>query len=207
MQQPGTERDALVAGFLVCAQQRPESGQCEHAPGAIRVDHEALKDRRHRQRHGGPREPRGVGPPRGQPGAVPRERGTCGRDQDQEQHDRAMAAEREGGRDERRQPGSMHRVDPAVPAAPLDVRLQLTAVVGAVVAATMHVFDGQRAIEQQALRDDQVVRLVSAGDHRRRAPRRQREDRSGDHARRHARRADRRAGCRLLPLGARRASA
>ena len=125
-------------GFRVCAQQRPEPGQYEHATRTVRIDHEALENRRDWQRHRGPREPGSVGAPGRQPGAVPRERGACGGEHDQEQHDRAVAAEGECGCDERRQPRSVHRVDAPVLAAQLHVRLQLAAVVGAVVAAPVH---------------------------------------------------------------------
>jgi hypothetical protein len=51
----------------------------------------------------------------------------------------------------------------------------------------MNILDREVAVEQETLRDDQVMRLVAAGDHRRDPPRRQAEQHERDDGRRRAR--------------------
>ena len=98
-----------------------------------------------------------------------------------------VSTDRERRGDDRRQAWCVNRIDPAVASETLDVRLQLGVVVGAVVRASMHVFDREIAVEQQALRDHQVVRLVAGRDQRGDAPCGQPEDRTREDGGRHAR--------------------
>ncbi len=88
-----------------------------------------------------------------------------------------IARQQEGRQHQRRDAGRVNRVDCAVAPAPQIVRLQLSVDVRGVLAAPVVVLDPQVAVGQQALRDDQVVRFVAAGDARRHPPRRRAEER------------------------------
>ena len=97
----------------------------------------------------------------------------------QEDDDAVVAGDGKCGRDDGRQAGRVNRVDLAVASAPAIVRLrQIAREVGAVVAVRCGCSRSKIVIVQQALRDDQIVRLVAARHRRRHRPRR-----SGDRSR------------------------
>ena len=81
----------------------------------------------------------------------------------------------------------MDRVDLPVGAAADVMRRQRAGAVRLIVAPTVVVLDFQIAVEQQALRDDEVVRLVAAWNRRRHLPRGKSKDGKRAHARRELR--------------------
>jgi hypothetical protein len=90
-----------------------------------------------------------------------------------------IAANGEGRRDENGDADRMDGVDLAVASAPPVVGLERGLEIRAVVAAGVVVLDREVVIGEQALRDDQIVRLVAARKNRRelQPPRRRAEDR------------------------------
>ena len=82
--------------------------------------------------------------------------------------------------DEGRQPGGVNRVDRAVLAPSQVVRAEIALDVRRVVTPLVVVFDAKVAVLEQALRDDQVVRLVAAGNPWREPPGRRQEQRRQD---------------------------
>jgi hypothetical protein len=87
-----------------------------------------------------------------------------------------IARDGERRKHDRRQAWRVDRVHLAIAPAADDVRRQVAAPVGAIVAALVVVLDLDVAVREEALRDDEVVRLVAAGNRRRRVVGGERED-------------------------------
>ena len=182
----GSSRALARSPLLFRAQKRPHAGQRDHAAGTVRIHGEAVKDRRRRERDRGPAKPGGRRPSRRQPRQMPRERAAARRDHEEQQDDAAVSAERKRRRDERGESRGMNGVDLAVHAAADVVGRERTGIVRLIVASPVVVLDLQIAIEQQALRDDEVVRLVATRHRRRDLPRGKGKDAEGEHSRRKA---------------------
>src|SRR5262245_16768774 len=97
----------------------------------------------------------------------PGKRAPCRRNQNEEDDNAMVAGDRKRRRRDRRKTRRVNRVDLAVAAAAAEIRLgKLAGEVGMIVAVAMVVLDLEVVIFQQALRDDQVVRLVTAWNRR-----------------------------------------
>ena len=134
-----------------------------HGAAVCQVGH---RQRRHRPREGGGRHRA-----RHAPHPAPRQRRRGGRDEDHQQHNRRVAAQRERRRGQQRQADRMDRIGSAIPARRNRVRRQFCVVVRGVVLPRMVVLDAQVVVREQALRDDEVVRLVAPREHPRRGER------------------------------------
>ena len=171
MQEPRQQPDLARSPLLFRPQKRPHAGQRDHPAESIRIHGEAVKDRRRRERDRGPAKPGGRGTSRRQPRQMPRERTAARRDHEEKHHDTAVSTQRKRRRDDRGKSRGMNGVDLAVEAAADVVGRERTRVVRLIVASPVVVLDLQIAIEQQALRDDEIVRLIATGDRRSDLPR------------------------------------
>ena len=187
VQEPRPQPRVARSPLLFRAQERPNAGQRNRPADAVRIDGEAVKDRRGRERDRRPSKPCGGMLPRRQPRQVPRERAAARGDEQQEQDDAPISADCKGRRDECGQAGRVDRVDLAVAPRAEVVRRQRPPAVRLIVAAQVVVLDLEIAIEQQALRDDEVMRLVASGHRRRHLPRRAGKDDEGERAGRETR--------------------
>ena len=147
-------------------------GEHDDAAEAVGIDGVGLEQPRRGERERGPAEPRGLArcrsraTPATTPARTPRRTRGAGTATTP-----AIAADRERRQHDRRHARRVDRIDGAVAPALDRVRIQIAGEVGAVVAALMVVLDLQVVVVEQALRDDEVVRLVAAGNRRRREPR------------------------------------
>src|SRR5690606_17775582 len=114
--------------------------------------------------------PRGADVVRGEPREAPYHCARAGHDDEQEDYDAGIAAEGKRGNHDRRQARRMNGIDFAVLAALQILRLDVHVEIRRVVALAVVVLDAQVAVAHQALRHDQVVRLVTTRPHWRNAP-------------------------------------
>ena len=164
----------------------------DHAGHRIRVDERAVEDDRNSERDDGPAKPGGPGIPGQEVSGFPDESGADGGTPRNPHDDRPIASEGERGRDERGETRRMHGVLLAVDARSCSVRTKEPAVVRQVVAACVVVLNRHVMVEQQALGNHQVVRLVAIGWQRLSRPHRKKDDErdASRHERRRARIAD-----------------
>ena len=167
--------------------QPPDRGEQQDRRCPVRKDRVGVRhDCRGRRRDRPPEPGRGHVAGRS-PREPPQEPRPSGGQQEEERRGAAVSAERVRRGDEGRHTGCVDRVDVPVLAALQVIGLELVGVVLQVVAARVIVVDAEITVVQQALRDDQVVRLVTRGQ-----PARRPAPREGEHARRGERRRPRR---------------
>ncbi len=135
----------------------------------VRKHHESLKQERDGPCDRGPREPGRASAAGRAPADEPNQPTRPRRERDHGRLRAAVARQREGRRDERRDARRVDRVDLAVASSRDEIRFEI-AKRGDEVRIVVIVLDAQVAVAQQALRDGQVMRLVAAGHARARGP-------------------------------------
>ena len=141
--------------------QQPQCTDEHHGPGRIGKDGEPVEEHWHTAHH--PEGGHPCGPSIGchAEQQLPQQGGPQAREDDH-QHDRTLVAgQGVGGGDQRRHAGRMDRIDASITPPAEVVGLQFAAKVRQILAARMVVVDGQVTVVEQALRDDEIVRLVT----------------------------------------------